>query len=287
MDRFFSPLALCWVLLAAPALAAEPPRVQFDMPFAVACRDVTPPDYSAAHPGRKLVEARLPISALLVSGQEKDLTQFLIRVESPLRTLVVVDYLPKTLSQERLAGPITRQQSTEKTVALGINLSGKYELLSLPGPSAGIGQKKTSSVKYDLLPPLEVVTASGTLDRGRAVFFKLKASPRHLLEGAREYAVVLEVPTHWRLDTLRIRCQADGIRRSVVSSFDEPLICGQRDFLVSLYQSGDEEARRSAEQFALRPPPELQAPQAKQPSHPSEQISSWSLNTPAWDSFRR
>src|SRR5439155_3951954 len=70
MDR------LRWLVLSAfmvfPASAAEPPRVQFDMPYAVACRDVTPADYSVSHPGHKLLEAKLEISALLVAGQEKD-----------------------------------------------------------------------------------------------------------------------------------------------------------------------------------------------------------------------
>jgi len=287
MDRFCALVSLMVMLAAEPAIAGEPPRVQFDMPFAVACRDVTPSAYAAANPGRKLVEARLAISSLLVAGQEKDLTQFLIRVESPLRTLVVVDYLPKTLHETRTAGPVTMQKTTEKTAALGINLSGKYELMNLPGPSAGIGQKKTSSVKYDLLPPMDSVAASGTLDRSRAVFFKLKASPRHLLEGSREYAVVLEVPATWRTDTLRVRCQAEGIHRSLVSTFDETLNCGQRDFLVAVYQEGDEQARRTAEEFALRPRAEVQSPRSQVQSREESQISSWSLITPAWDSLQR
>jgi len=285
MDRFRALFTLLVMLSAECAIAGEPPRVQFDMPFAVACRDVTPPNYAAANPGRKLVEARLAISSLLVAGQEKDLTQFMIRVESPLRSLVIVDYLPKTLHESRTAGPVTMQKTTEKTAALGINLSGKYELMNLPGPSAGIGQKKTSSVKYDLLPPMDSVAASGTLDRSRAVFFKLKASPRHLLEGSREYAVVLEVPATWRMDTLRIRCQAEGIRRSLVSTFDEALTCGQRDFLVALYQEGDENARRAAEEFALRPRQLVEGPKSKVQAH--GQVSSWSLKTPAWDSMQR
>jgi hypothetical protein len=136
--------------------------------------------------------------------------------------------------------------------ALGINLSGKYELLTLPGPSAGIGQKKTSSVKVELLPPLEAVAASGTLARGSAVFFKLKATPRTPLEGTKEYALVLSVPANWRADYLRVRCEAEGIRRSMFSSQGERVSSGQRDFVVALYQEGDEEARSIAENFSRR-----------------------------------
>src|SRR5689334_20658864 len=73
----------------APAIAAEPPRVQFDTPYVVACRDVTPANYVASHPGYKLIEAKLEISSLLVAGHEKDLTHYFVRVESPQHTLAI------------------------------------------------------------------------------------------------------------------------------------------------------------------------------------------------------
>jgi len=111
-------LALVSVLSAVPlAGAAEPPRVHFDMPYAVACRDVTPPEYSKSHPGHKLVEAKLEISSLLTAGQEKDLTQYFIRVESPQRTLTIADYLPKT-QHESLASKVTTEKTTERGAAL-------------------------------------------------------------------------------------------------------------------------------------------------------------------------
>src|SRR5688500_8382914 len=58
------------------AALAEVPRVYFDMPFAVACRDVTPPEFYSANPGQKLIEARFEISSLLTSGDERDLAQY-------------------------------------------------------------------------------------------------------------------------------------------------------------------------------------------------------------------
>lgn len=273
MDRFVK-LVVWLVSTSAPLTTlAQAPRVQFDMPYAVACRDVTPADYATLHPGQKLVEARLEISALLAAGQEKDLREFFIRVESPQRTLAVVDYLPKT-AHEAIATSVTKQDSTERASVLGINMSGKYELLALPGPSAGVGEKKTSSVKYELLPPLETVAASGTLLRGTALFFKIKATPRNLLEGTREYAVVLSVPTVWRADYLHVRCEAEGVRRGVVSTFDEEVKCGQREFVVALYQAGDEAARSIAENFARREAGRLvQSSKSKVPGRAVEWVS--------------
>jgi hypothetical protein len=286
MDRLFTfalPLACAGVPLVA---LADVPHIHFDMPYTVACRDVTPPEFAKNNPGQKLVEVRLEISSLLTAGHEKDLAQYFVRIESPQRTLTIVDYLPKTSHESPLAGPITMEKSTERMAVLGIGLSGHYEILSAVGPSAGIGQKKTSSVKYDLLPPLETVAASGTLDRGSAVFFKLKASPRQPLEGSREFGLVLRVPATWRADSLRVRCEAEGIRRGVVSTFDEHVNCGQRDFLVALYQEGDEQARHLADSFSRRRSVEVESRKSKVESHNGgKKQESWTMQMPAMPSL--
>jgi len=273
-------------IVPSPALA-EAPRVRFDMPYAVACRDVTPPEFVEMHPGYKLMEAKLEISSLLAGGHEKDLTHFFIRVESPVRTLIISDYLPKT-KHEATASSVTKEDSTERAIALGVNLSEKYELLTLPGPSAGIGQSKKSSIKYELLPPLETVAASGTLDRGSALFFKIKSSPRNLLEGTREYGLIFKVPTNWRADYLRVRCEAEGIRRNIISTFDEQITCGNREFLVALYQDGDEAARRLAENFARREAAKLhQTSTTKPQSWPGESVSRRPYDASPWAAVQR
>ena len=286
MDRLRM-LVFCIVAPMGPLVAAEPPRVSFDMPYAVACRDVTPSEYSTSHPGHKLMEAKLEISSLLTAGQEKDLTEYFIRVESPQRTLTIADYLPKT-KHEAIASSVTKEQSTERAAALGINLTGKYELLTVPGPSAGIGAKKTSSVKTELLPPLETVAASGTLERASVVFFKIKSSPRNLLEGTREYALVLRVPGVWRADYIRVHCEAEGIRRNMISTFDEETRCGQRDFLVALYQDGDEEARKIAENFARREAAKVvESRKSKVEGQTTKAATRWPYDNSPWAAVQR
>jgi hypothetical protein len=179
-----------------------------------------------------------------------------------------------------MAGPVTITDTKEKSATLGINIAGKYEFISALGATAGIGQKNTSCVKYDLLPPLEAVAASGTLNRGSAVFFKLKATPRSPLEGSREFGLVLKVPAAWRNDYVQVRCSAEGIQRGLVSTFDEEVSCGRREFVVALYQEGDEPARISAENFARRRAAE--APNSK----PTAKTGDWTLNSP-WEMLRR
>jgi hypothetical protein len=252
MERLRFAVVSLVLLFAARAAAAEAPRVHFDIPFAVACRDVTSPEFAAANPDQKLIEARFEISSLVTAGKERDLTEFFIRIESPQRTLTVVDYLPQTLRESRHAGPISVQETDEKNASIGISFAGKYELLTGVGANAGLGSKHISCVKADLLPPLETVAASGTLLRGSAVFFKLKSSPRNLLEGAREYALVLRVPAEWRADYVQVRCEAAGIERAFVSSLNQQVSCGRREFLVGLYLEGDVTARTTAEEFVRR-----------------------------------
>jgi hypothetical protein len=257
------------------AAAAETPRVHFDMPFTIACRDVTPPEFAAANPSHKLVEARFEISTLLLAGQERDLAQLFIRIDSPERTVSVVDYLPKTVHETRYATPIGITKTNEKNAAIGINLSGKYEVLTSVGATASLGQKNTSCVKYDLLPPLETVASSGTLLRGAGVFFKLKGSERRLLEGASEFALVLRVPSDWRLDRFRVHCEATAIERGLVSSFDQTVRVGQRDFLVALHLAGDEPARLKAEQSARESTSLRNQAEQRTSSKPSLDPLSW------------
>lgn len=284
MQRFVRFL-VSLISTSAPLTAlAELPQVQFDVRYAIACRDVTPDPAPAALAGQKLIEAKLEISTLLAGGQEKDLTHYFLRFEHPQRALAIVDYLPKT-RHEALAKSVTVENGSEQVAALGINLSGKYELLTLPGPSAGVGCKKSSSVKQELLPPLATVAASGTLARGTALFFKIHATPQNRLEGTREYALVLAVPAAWRADYLHIRCEAFGIRRGMVSALDEETRTSLRQFVVALYQEGDVEARRLAENFARREAAKLPNPRhgttdrsAAAPSIPFPDVTRWTTS---------
>jgi hypothetical protein len=276
MDRLRS---VCFALVLAAAVpmtyAADTPRVHFDMPFTIACRDVTPPEFAAANPSHKLIEARFEISTLLLAGEERDLAQLFIRIDNPERTLSVVDYLPKTFHESRYAKPIGITKTDEKNASIGINFSGKYEILTSAGANAGAGQKSSSSVKYELLPPVETVASSGTLLRGAGVFFKLKGSERRLLEGASQFALVLRVPSDWRLDRVRVHCEATAIQHGLVSSLDQTVRVGQRDFLVALHLEGDEAARVTAEQSAR---------ETATPKRPSDERTSSkpSLNPTSW-----
>ena len=99
---------------ADPALG-QLPRVVFDMPYTVSCRDVTPPEFAAANPGDKLIEVKLGISSLLQAGKEQDLAQYFIRVETPQRTMEVIDFLPKSARDSLHGGNTIVTKNSETT----------------------------------------------------------------------------------------------------------------------------------------------------------------------------
>lgn len=237
------------VLGGGATVLAEPPQVRFDLPALVAGRDVTPAAWQSRE--QKLVEIKLELSSLHQGGREEDLDHYFVRVAGQHEPLRIVDYLPKT-QHEALTSPLSVQDSTEQTFSLGITLGGKYELFSLTGPTIGTAGKTSSSVKYERLPPLETVAASGTLGRGSELFVKLRATARHRLEGSRQIALVIQVPAAWRGTVLRVDCEAFGIRRGVVSALDQMVLCGQQTLRVAVYLEGDWEGQTRARQLAAR-----------------------------------
>jgi hypothetical protein len=243
--------ALGAVLLAIPIhfSHAAAPRVTFDVVSLVECRDVTPPEFAQIHRHEKLIEARLQISALVVGTDQDELTELFYRIDSPERTMRVADYLPRTTLANSYASNVGIEEKSEQSTALGVNAAGGYGPLSAANGTLSASDKSANCRKYELLPPLETVAASGTLDRGNGVYFKLRPTARNSVEGAQEVVIILQVPTSWRADYATVRCQAFGQSRQVPFSAKETQICGQGNFLVGMYLQGDESAQAIASDF--------------------------------------
>jgi hypothetical protein len=240
-------LAIGFFQLAANReVQAQSPRVQFDMPYLLSARDVTPAAFSQLNPRERLVEVRFPISSFLAAGDENDLTQLVYRIEGPQGKFAVADFLPKTTLETRYAGNLNVESLSDHESQLHIDLAGNYQWLTGFTANANFHDKEFSQVKGELLPPLEAVAASGTTQRQRGVYFKLRGTSRTWLEGEKEFATILRVPKDWRADYVVVRCEAEGIRRAFVTTLDERVVAGRRDFIVALYAEGDEYARASA-----------------------------------------
>lgn len=242
------------IALATSTQAASPPAVRFSTGHAVACRDVTPPEFAALYPDEKLIEAQFRVSILLWQGSEQQIDELLVIFSSPQRRLRVVDFWPKTESVTDITGPIERTETNDSTHSVESGLKG-----SLKGGQAGINAeitpslsaeaKKQNTVKesYRKLPPKQLLVASGPLDGDSSVFFKLKPSTQASLEGARLFSCVFAVPADWRGDWGRLTCLAKGqTTRQLVARSEE---CGRATFPIGLYLEGYSEARLLAEQL--------------------------------------
>jgi hypothetical protein len=242
------------IVLARSIQAASSPAVRFSTSHAVACRDVTPPEFAALYPNEKLIEAQFRVSVLLWQGSEQQIDELLVIFSSPQRRLRVVDFWPKTESVTDITGPIERSETNDSNRSIETGLKG-----SLSGGQAGLAGQLTPSVSaatnkhttvkemYRKLPPKQLLLASGPLDGDSSVFFKLKPSTQASLEGARLFSCVFAVPADWRGDWATLTCLAKGQNtRQLVGRTEE---CGRASFHVGLYLEGDPEARLLAEQL--------------------------------------
>jgi hypothetical protein len=241
------------MLLALVPLApiAANPYVQFDVADSVSAREVSTAEFTAANPGEKLVEVAFQISSLIRQGRETDVNHFLYRIESTQRRAHVVDYLPRTQVTSPIVGPVTVESKKGRGTTLGVSINGKYD--SRVSGNASAGKNKTSElrVRYEMLPPKELLAASGTINRACGVYYKLRPSKQTSLEGAREFVCVFRVPSNWRADVMTVHCEAVGLRRHSFGAADTLAICGSADFQVAVHLQGDGEAKNAiAELFA-------------------------------------
>lgn len=249
-NRCACALLMLGVVQGGSLAFAQMPYVQFDVDSMVGCRDVTPAEFEKANPDERLMEAKFQISSLIRQGREDDLLQFLYRIESPERSVQIADYLPKTVLATNVVGNVGLETKLEKSSSLGITAAGHYDQILSGDAKATHGKKTTSSVRYELLPRLDLVAAAGTTARGTGVYFKLKPSDRTSLEGSKDFALVLRVPRSWRGDYVRVVCEARSHRRGVVRPLDSATTCGAAVFVVALYDQQDPSAKAAARRLA-------------------------------------
>ena len=234
--------ALLATVVLSPFGVAGGLQVEFDVATTVPCHEVTTPEFAAAFANEKLMQATFNISSLIRRGREADLAEFLYRIESPSGGVRIVDHLPRQELASQIMGAIAVEKKDESSRKVGGLLTGHYPPFSNAELNAQAGASSGLNVRYEMLPPKEVLAASGTLNRERGVYFKLRPSPQTSLEGAKQFVCVLRVPKGWRGDCVRIECQAVAEPRGWPVA-NEAAECGSATFLVALFAAGDEEAR--------------------------------------------
>ena len=244
---FLGTAAFAWLAAAH----AGPPKVGFDVSYSVECRDVTPDGFAEANPTSKIIEARFHVSALVRRGKEADIKEMMYVVLSPEKRLRVVDFEPKTQMRSEFIDPVQVVETGEDSSSIDGSLSVQISPLAGVRVSPSAGASKTSKnnrqEEYSKLAPRQLVVASGTMNRGHGVFFKLKPFSQVSLQGRKELVCRFVVPKDWRADYVYVDCAAEPRSRSPWMSSEH---VGARRVLVGLYLQGDGEAREAAERLA-------------------------------------
>jgi hypothetical protein len=239
-------LWMCVAILQITLTSSAWPQVVFDINAMVPARSVEPIGLMSRMPHSRFVEVQLETSALFQPVWANAIQEITVRAVSRHDDVRVADYSPRTEMQTDVFGPVQVAVDAERFHEAGLQGIGGY-----PGVGSASGfayqvESGQQSVHFAQKPALELVTASGTLQRQRGVYFKQRLSSQSTLEGSRTFHIVFEVPEAWRADLLDVTMEAVGFetpksRRSMVLS-------SQR-FVVAVYQEGDDVAARVAANY--------------------------------------
>ena len=229
----------------AVCLAADgDPVVHFDIPPSAAAMAV---DSGA---GRALLTVELKLSSMIRSPEAARIDQWLVRCQPRGHFASIVDYSPRTETGSDLASHIQIRQSKEKHQSLGIGITGNYTS-NLHG-NAGLdhGSKNTDSVQFDRFAPVHAVTASGTINRGTGVYFKLRWTAKQILEGQKTFQLKLDVPDSWRTGLIDISVVAQSEHKSFANWEDTMKTMGSANFVIAVYREEDLHASEVARKMA-------------------------------------
>lgn len=245
---------LSLLLLIPTSTFAGTPRLAFDFGRAIACQVVPTESGSEEFAEEKLIQFTLPISVQLLSGDMAQVKSVRIELTDRDQRMFVHDFQPQTRLESQHTEAIERTHSTEESHSLSATLGGEApvpvgNLVAhvTPSASGALGKREAVTQTERLLPPKQVVVASGTKRNRHGVFFQLRPTPQTTLEGVHEIALTLRVPKHWRGDTLRVEVTAQGVEKFLWMNREATL--AQESGHIALYLAGDREARLAAEEY--------------------------------------
>ncbi|WP_253155389.1 hypothetical protein [Stieleria tagensis] len=245
--------------LAPALLPAQSPGIQFDMPAITTALDcVHNEDHggsaTASTHGMREVSFDLVVSSLIV-----DAAGHLPQAAPPIDHLLircamrdnwpVVDYSPRTELETDFASPITVTNKQERNKSYGISIDGQFPQIGAAHAGADDQDKRSDSTQFDRQAPMQAVVASGTTDRGRGVYFKLRWTAQHVLEGEKQFRVSIAVPHSWRGGLIDVSVIANGRDRALFGPTKIRALAIS-NFVVAVYRQGDSEAAEIALRLA-------------------------------------
>ena len=276
-SMFIAAALAAFQLFSAEPLRAESSSIQFDMPpLAVAVP--FPPTSEIQQsadllPGETLVACELVLSSLIAEPYNAPAQQWIVRCQPRDESIMIADYGPRTEVASEVDGPIQVKQLDEHTESFGFSADGAHGHLARASFGSDYGQKKSDSYQFNRIAPLQTVIASGTINRGSGVYFKLRSAATQVLEGEKTFRLTFRVPANWRSGLVEVSVSAQNRQRSLVVWEEDVKTVGAATFLVAVYRQGDREAAAAGQ--ALAAAEQNLRVAAEQTSHrPAESVSS-------------
>jgi hypothetical protein len=225
------------IVTEVPSISAD--LVHFDLPPTAAATTENDPN---------VITFTLRLSSMIQSPSMPRIDQWMVTCHPREEGLLVVDYSPRTETASDLSTPIQTKLSQEKTQSLGLHLDSSYSHVAGATAAADNGVKNIESVQFDRTAPVHAVTAAGTIDRGRGVYFKLRWTATQVLEGEKQFQVTLRVPQGWRGSLMDVSVRADRTEKKFAGLDQETVTVGSAHFVIATYRDGDQDAY----QYAIR-----------------------------------
>jgi hypothetical protein len=230
---FISVLSVPVNLLAGPS-----PVVRFDMaPIAAAASSESDPN---------VVTIQFRLSSMIESPEKEKIDQWIVRLQPRDQGAELVDYSPRTETASDLVSPIQVKESAEQSNALGLTADTSYGHLARGKFGADRSTKNINTQQFDRVAPVQAVTASGTINRGRGVYFKLRWTALQVLEGEKNFSLTLRVPPSWRGGLIDVSVVAQSERKSIGGWERESKVLGEDNFVIAAHRQGDRQAEALA-----------------------------------------
>jgi len=212
--------------------------VQFDLPPTVAATSPNDP---------RLVSIELRLSSLIESPDLPPIKQWVVRCIPRDSVVSIADYAPRTETGSDLSTPIQVKKTKEESNSTGISINGSYSHLTRANLGADRENKSRDTIQFDRIAPMQAVTASGTIQRGKGVYFKLRWTAKQVLEGEKTFHLTMRVPENWRGGLMDVSVIAQAESNSMVPWERDFKTIGDAKFVVALYRFGDAKAESLAQ----------------------------------------
>jgi hypothetical protein len=171
------------------------------------------------------------------------LDEVVFEIRSQRQTIQLADYFPKTSMASTTVGAIDVTEDEKTNRAAQINGHVAYPGIGGIDGNAAYDNHVSQMRVYQAKPNMELLSASGSLDRRTGAYFKLLRTNGRTLEGDHHVRLLFEVPSQWRGDSLLVTMRGFGRTASKGSSLVQ---LGQSQYTVALFLAADEVASRVA-----------------------------------------